>query len=57
MKLKKEELEGKERASKVKKNVGEETAEETAVVGGRELAEADRPEYEARKHKTARRPL
>ena len=36
---------------------GKEIAEEAAVAGGRELAEADRPEYEARKHTTARRPL
>ena len=32
----------------------EELGEET---GGRELAEEDRPEYEVRKHKIARRPL
>ena len=37
--------------------LGEETAEETAVAGGRELDEADRPEYEVRKHETTRRPL
>ena len=56
MKSKKEESEGKERALKAKRNL-EETAEDAAVVGGRELAEADRPEYEARRHKTTRRPL
>ena len=37
--------------------LGESSAEETAVAGGREHAEADRPEYEVRKHKAARRPL
>ena len=35
----------------------EEPAKEDAVVGGRVLAEEDGPEYEVRKHKTARRPL
>ena len=35
----------------------DEAAEETAVIGGRELEGADRPEYDVRKHKTARRPL
>ena len=37
--------------------LGEETAKEDAVVGPPLLAEEDRPEYEVRKHKTARRPL
>ena len=35
----------------------EETVKEDAVVGPPLLAEEDRPEYEVRKHKTARRPL
>ena len=35
----------------------DEAAEETAVVGGREREEADRPEYELRKRNTASRPL
>ena len=55
MMLKKEELEEGE-SFESEEELGEETAEETAVVGGRELDEADRPEYEVRKHQTARRP-
>ena len=35
----------------------EETAKEDAVVGPPVLSEEDRPDYEVRKHKTARRPL
>ena len=37
--------------------LAEETAEDAAVVGGREVAEESRPEFEVRRHKTARRPL
>ena len=54
---KKEESEGKEESLDIEEELGEETAKEAVVAWGRVLAEEDRPEYEVRKHKIARRPL
>ncbi len=56
MNSKKEESEGKENLEN-EEELEEETAKEDAVFGPPLLAEEDRPEYEVRKHKTARRPL
>ena len=52
MNSKKEESEEVEDATTTPK-----TAKDDAVVGPPVLAEEDRPDYEVRKHKTARRPL